>query len=372
MQKNAAAVLDVGSYSMKLIIGERGPNKTFKINYSEEFPYGGFSNGDFLEEDKLSSVIGVAIQRAELVLRDKIDRLFVGVPGEFTFSYCKNFSISLLKKKRVSDEDIAKLYDTAYAANNPEYKLITRAALYFVLSGGRKVSSALGHVSDSLGGIISFHLCKMSFIRLFAKALKSYGVGSVEYYPSYLAEALYLFEPCERDRGCTLVDIGYITSSFCSIMGNGTLFQKSFSLGGGYITAKLVEVFKIPYNAAEALKRQINVFFSPFNEACYEFEEAGKYYSIPVKKANNCVKTVLDEMAEQISKCMDEAIIGSSGENAVLSLTGGGISYMRGAKEYLGSRLGVPVQMIAPDLPVYDKPINSSLFSMLNMALNNK
>ena len=147
--------------------------------------------------------------------------------------------------------------------------------------------------------------------------------------------------------------------------------EKSFSLGGGYITAKLLNDFNLPFSAAEKLKRMVNVSYNPYEDARYEWEDGLKAYSVPVSKVNASVKEVLDALAEQVALCIEEGVVNYSG-NVVISLTGGGISYIRGAKEYLAGRLGAIIQTVTPNLPIYNKPINSSSFSLMDIALKNK
>ena len=81
------------------------------------------------------------------------------------------------------------------------------------------------------------------------------------------------------------------------------------------------------------------------------------------------MKEVLDAIAEQTARCIEEGVLNYNG-NITIYLTGGGISYIRGAKEYLSGRLGAIVKCVAPDIPLYDKPINSSVFSLMDAALS--
>ncbi|MBQ9709081.1 MAG: hypothetical protein IJV67_00475 [Clostridia bacterium] len=371
MRKNTVAVLDVGSSKLQLITGERGLNKTFLIKSSAETGYAGFSEASFFEPEKLSAAVQSVVKKAEAGLRNSIDELYVGVPGEFIASYCKFFNISLHKKKKITQEDVDKLYETAFTAKTQKYKLIARSAVNFILSGNRKVTSPKGQISDTLGGYLTFYLCDNNFLKIFDGALKSVGIKKIEYFPTSLAEVLYLFEPYERDMGGILLDIGYLTGTFSYFSGDGILFEKSFSLGGGYITAKLLNDFNLPFSAAEKLKRMVNVSYNPYEDARYEWEDGLKAYSVPVSKVNASVKEVLDALAEQVALCIEEGVVNYSG-NVVISLTGGGISYIRGAKEYLAGRLGAIIQTVTPNLPIYNKPINSSSFSLMDIALKNK
>lgn len=368
MRKKTAAVLNVGSSKLQLMEGERGLNKTFITNRFAEVGYEGFSQSSFFAVEDVGSAIRAAVKKAEAGYREKIETLYVGVPGEFIVSKSTFFNISLPRKKRITREDIEKLYNTAYTPNSKNFRLIARSAVSYILSGGRKVSTPEGQVSDTLGGTLVFYLCDARFIGIFDKALSEVGVRNVRYYPAALAEVMYLFEPYERDKGGILVDVGYLTTSFSCFLGNAITYGNSFSLGGGHISAQLLEDFNLSFAVANRLKEMVNISYNPYSGANYEFNMGNKFYSVPVTRANASVKSSLDRIAEEISKCIEEGVI-SRGGDIVISLTGGGVSYIRGAKEYLAGRLGAIVKIVAPKVPILGKPINSSLLSMMDLAL---
>ncbi|MBO7377617.1 MAG: hypothetical protein J6U35_01940 [Clostridia bacterium] len=370
MKKRSVAVLDVGSEKIRLMVGERGVNKTFVIKSSVDAQYDGYSDAVFYKPAELPRIIDALVNKAQSEIREKITSVCVGVPGEFIVSYCKEYKINFPKKKKITSEEVSKLYEAAFSAKSDKYKLITRSAIYYFLSGGRNVTEPKGLVSDSLGGNLTFYMCDVEFLKIFDKALKACGVTRVEYYPVSLAEVLYFFDNFERDKGGVLADVGYISSTVCYYSGDGILYEKSFSMGGGEITAELYGKFKIPFSAAEKLKRMINVSYNPYEEARYEVEDGGKIYSVPVSSANAAVKDALDRIAQNIAVFLDEVALPNTGSHA-LSLTGGGISYIRGAKEYVAARLGAVITTVAPDIPLFDKPANSSSFSLLDLALKN-
>lgn len=371
MRKKSAAILDVGSSALHFMVAERGLNGTFIIKNSAEAEYSGFSQQAFLDVSDVEKAITTVMKKACDGMDKGIEVLYVGVPADFTVSYCKYFNISLQKKKRITDEDVDKLYDTAFGAKPQRQKLIARSAVNYVLSGNRKVSNPVGEVSDTLGGFLSFTLCQVTFLKIFDSVLRANGVQRIEYFPASLAEVLYLFPPYERDKGGILLDVGYLTATFTYFSGDGILFERTFPLGGGYISAKLFNDFKLPFKVCEKLKRTVNIGYDPYTAAKYEIEDDNKLYSVSVHDVNSSVKEMLDAIAEQTAKCIEDGVINYNG-NVSLYLTGGGFSYIRGAKEYLSGRLGALVKSVAPDLPLFDKPINSSVFSLMDIALKDK
>jgi cell division ATPase FtsA len=190
-----------------------------------------------------------------------------------------------------------------------------------------------------------------------------------EYVSSSLAEAMYLFEPERRDRTVVLCDVGYITTSFSIIVGDGVIYQKSFSYGGGHIAGNLAEVLDIDFDIAEKLKRKVNLGNTAKEDESYSVIDGDKEYLFPVKKVNEIVLYSLDELCENIDLCV-KGFEEPLPDYIPLSLTGGGVTFIRGYREHMSNRLGMVIEPLAPNLPYMNKPTQSSYLALLDMALN--
>ena len=170
-----------------------------------------------------------------------------------------------------------------------------------------------------------------------------------------------------RDRIAVIADVGYITTTFSIIQGDGILFQKSFNFGGGYISAGLVESFSIDFEVAERLKRKVNLSCICSGNTFDVIDgENGEYY--PINDVKDSVKASLDMLCENLSIAFEESgyVIP---DYVPLYITGGGITYLRGAKEHVSNRLGMSVEVLAPKVPLMDKPCESTVLSLLDLAL---
>ena len=192
----------------------------------------------------------------------------------------------------------------------------------------------------------------------------------MEFVSSALAEALYLVEPETRDRIAVIADVGYISTTFTIIQGDGLLYQKSFAYGGGYITAAITEKFQTEFDVAEKIKRKVNLSRLTSSSALDVIDaENGQYYGI--EEIKHTVLSSLEVLCENLS----DAIEGSGyniPEYVPLMITGGGITYLRGAKEHLSNRLGMSVEILAPKVPLMDKPTESTILSLVDIALEQK
>lgn len=370
VKKKEVAVLDIGSYKITVIVGERGINNTFNIKGTGEVEYTGFSDGEFFEPDDVKNAIALAIANAETSSHSKISHLYVGVPGEFTSVICRECNINFPKRKRVTEQDINQLF---YVGNiyrkHPTHTVINNTPIYFTLDDSRKIIDPCGMTSTRLGGYISYVLAENNFLDFIENILEELGVRSAEYISSALAESMYLFDTEIRDRYALLLDCGYLTSSVMLVRGDGLLFLKTFSIGGGHIMGDLAECLRISLSQAENLKRKV-VLSIDAGESDY-YEVAGKDYLMPIsaKTANEIVKARVDHIASMVLKCISKCEY-EIPDYIPLYLTGGGLSYMRGARDYFSKKIGRRVEIISPSLPNLNRPHFSSTFGLLDMALD--
>ena len=365
MRKKQIAVIDVGSSKITAIIGERGVNNTFLIKARKEYNYEGFADGEFFDEANVKRILFSAAEFIGGLIDKKDARVFVSVPGEFTKVYVKSSQISFNCKKRITDADVDSLFDAAFVSSSAKYSLINRSAIVYELDDYRRLANPIGATSEILKGKLSFILCDNAFLNTFKSTLKAAGIEDVECVSSALAEVMYLIEPESRDRIVMLLDVGYITSTFSLVQGDGILYQRSFSFGGGYITAALTQKFDLDFNIAEELKRKVNL--SAVSDKDYELIWLSDNSYQNSETARLSVKESLDGLCEEIEKCIEDSGY-TVPEYVPLLITGGGISYLRGAKAHIANRTGLKVETVAPKVPLMDKPTESSALSLLNLT----
>ncbi len=370
IKKKEVAVLDIGSYKITVIVAERGINNTFNIKGTGEVEYTGFSDGQFFEPNDVKNAIALAIANAETSAHIKISHLYIGVPGEFTSVICRECNINFPKRKKVLEQDINQLF---YVGNiyrkHPTHTVINNTPIYFTLDDSRKIIDPVGMASSRLGGYISYVLAENNFLDFIEGILEELGIKSAEYISSCLAESMYLFDAEIRDRYALLLDCGYLTSSVMLIRGDGLLFLKTFSIGGGHIMGDLAECLRISISQAENLKRKVVLSIDATDSDYYEV--AGKDYLMPIsaKTANEIVKARVDHIASMVLKCLNKCEY-EIPDYIPMYLTGGGLSYMRGARDYFSKKIGRRVEIVSPTLPNLNRPHFSSTFGLLDMALD--
>lgn len=364
MTQDNVAILDFGSSSITVLIGQRGVNNTLDICGKGETEYAGFCEGEFFRPDLLGQAIAHAMNTAETMAKCKINKIYVGVPGDFTVCVCKDVELNFGNDKhKITESNINELHELGENFDDPSLVLINVQPIYYTLSNERRLIEPVGLNSAKLSGHISYLLAEAKFINEINAILNSLDIEA-EYVSSILAETLFLFDEIRRDQYVVLVDIGYITTSVAVARGDGILSLNTFSLGGGNITGDLANYYKISFAEAEALKRKVALTLSMGADDVYEV--SAKYNAATV---NAIVAARIGTIAKTVLKClnMNQYVIP---DNVPYSLTGGGISYMRGAKEILADKLNRNVEIVAPRIPQMEIPAWSSTLGLLDLAIN--
>ena len=367
MQKKGVAVIDIGSSKMSSFIGERGVNKTFVIKGFKEVEYSGYVSNEFLDVRETVSALKQMADNIK-VSSNTVKKVFVGVPGGFTKNVVRDSQLSFSKKRKITDKEINMLYEAGLDAKITGAKVINRSAILYELDDFRKTPAVFGEISATLKGRVSYVLCSDYFIKIIGDTLKKCGFNEVEFISVPLAESLYLVDFETRDRLAIILDVGYISSTFTIVQGDGILYQRSFDFGGGFITAELTEAFAIDFDLAEKLKRKATISVVSSDSDNYEIihGDHGLYFN--KNEVKKVILSALDDISQNIDECIRNSRIDLP-EYIPLLVTGGGISYLRGAKERISDRLNLVVDMVVPSVPLFDKPNNSSYLAVLNLAL---
>lgn len=371
VRNKSVTVLDIRSSEICAAIAEKGVNNTFIIKSKYSKSYEGFADGGILDVDDFISAIRTAVGNVVPSLDVPLKRIFVSVPDEFCQVVQTDKVLSFNSSQRISPRHLKAVAESSKPKVGEGEAIIKCGALYYVLSDKRKLVNPLGMVTDSLRARLSFFKCKTVFSDTVGRALKGLiPVKEICWLPQSYIEGQYLFEPEMRDGYSVLFDLGFISSSFSVVCGNGIAFSEAFSIGIGHIAVLLMEALDIPYAAAEELMKKVNLNAKDTSPTVCEYSENGREYKYSAVELRELIKEGLDGICEMIETCLQSFSLKDL-TGAPIAITGEGVGVIRGTIEHFSSRLVTPFEVTAPRLPYYDKPQFSSLFSLLHAALEN-
>ncbi len=358
-------VLDVSSRLISAMVGMKKAQSVFCIKSVAEREHAGYEQGEWFDADDTRSVAISVLKEAMRNAESRSKRIFIGVPAEFTTVVKKDVAITLDRERRIIDADIDFLLKKGDTFEGSNYALINSSAISFSINTSDKLyRDVRGLVASKVVGTISYILCEKGFVRFFDEIVASLGFKDVKYISTAWAEGITLFEKEERDEPYALVDIGYISSSMIIGRGEGVEVMKSFSLGGGHISADMCEAIDIDFELAEKARELVDLNLNYQDNEILVGDGEQVIYGV---EASEVVKAKLDLFAEIIYGILEESNV-KLPPYAPLYLTGEGVASIRGVKKYLSSTLGMNVDIVMPKLPGYAKPCNSTKISLLVIA----
>lgn len=371
--KNSVAIVDIGSTSVVTMIGEHGVNNTFNISGKGEIFYAGFQNTEFLEPENLKLVIANSISNAEISSDKKVYEVYVGVPGEFCSCVTKSINLTFPKYKKITEFDVQNIFDTGNDFyTDPMFKVINKSVIYYEIDGSKRVIDPIGMKAKTVTGVVSFVLARKSFTNSLKSIFAELKIMVKGFISANLAEGLYLFDPKMRDKYSILVDVGYITTNVAIFRGNGLLFLNSFSMGGGYITADLLECLKISFAEAEKLKRKIILGWRAGPRDVYEIEGSdGHIQTYSAAACNDIVSDRIEMICDYIQKCLDNCVYALP-EFLPINFTGGGFNFIKGIKSVVSNKLKRKVNLVSPTYPNISSPDYSSEVGLMYLALHDE
>lgn len=326
--KKIEYILDVGSSKISLFAFSAVKNNPVILASSEEL-YDGFMDGEFFEPTQITDVIQKLMMDLSLKLNVKIKKVYVGVPSEFSVCVCKRKVRKYVNVQKITSSKVEELFDGIDEFKGTDgYKLITASPMQYQLDSGLKTLNPEGKRSSQVIMDGSYILVKNSFIERFDKVLHNLGVEIVEYVSTILGQALLCINSLEPLSPIAVVDIGHITTSVAIIKGEGLALLSSFSLGGGHITADIMQLLQKSFKDAELIKRKVSLTIKPQKDEKYIINNGGEIVSSHIQITNDIVKSRIENIAQIIDNVLD---IDEAFKNIPIYITGNGICNIRGA-----------------------------------------
>ncbi len=364
MAKKSVAVLDIRSSEVAVFIGERGVNHTFVFQASKTEPYGGYEDGAFYDVGELSRAVLRALDGVEQICGERCRTLYVGVPGEFTTVIPKEQDIGFPKRVKIGDKQIRALFESG-KEELKGHRFMRVSSMIFTTADNRRVADPTGLYSTGLSGVLSYFYCTEYFANTLEEIFSKRKI-TLRFLPAQLAMACYLIPPETRDEYALFLDVGFLSSTVCLLLGNGILVQRTYWAGQGQIAVRLMQKFRLPYEAAVALLSRSNLYLKK-DAGKQEFLFRGATYEIPTDALLDEVKAGLDEICERVALFLEDCS-GKELDYKPLYVTGEGIEGIRGALEHMTKRLNCVCEQVAPDLPYYNRPSMSSRIALTDMA----
>lgn len=370
MTKDCVTVVEIGSSKLSCVVAQSGVNGIFNIKAKASVEYAGFFEGEFIEKNQLEDAVRELFAQITAVYKRPIEKIFVGIPAEFSQVASAKEQINFKFKRSVKQKDIDALSEAASNKISVEnMEILSANPIYFTLDDNRTTHDPLKIKASKISAEFSIVLAQSAFIEIFNRIWTRLGIEQVEYLSEPLCEAMIVLEKEERERTCIVIDVGARSTSVAFVKGAGLANLTSFSMGGSHITSDLSEACGIAYHDARNLKKEIVLSLRGGDDDFYELNTfGGKIAKIPLNFANEVVSYRIELIAQTVNECI-RLFANEYVPYYPVYLCGAGISKIRGGKDYFAKCIGRNIAYGKPPIPAMDKPENASMLGLVAKAL---
>ena len=359
--KTSVAAIDFGTSKIVTLVADNSGTQRCDIVGAGIAPYDGYLEEGWNNPGELDDAIRKSIEEAESQSHRKIREINVGVPGAFTRVYATEATVDISgADPRIQADDVKRIF--AEARKNLDQipgVVVHSSPAWFMVDEGKKTLEPVGLKGRQLRGLISFVVASQFFVDEVNTRLRDMSITASGFYSTPAGEAMLYLPEEDRDRTAVLIDIGYLNTEVIVVEGDALIYHDMIDVGGGNIAADIAIGLDIPLSAAESIKRQY-VYGMASADTTYDVPgmDGQKPLSFTREQVAEIVDARVDEIAELIRASLDDSGI-KLGNWSNVYLTGGGLSFNRGGRDYLAGKLERPVR----DTPKRTTKLNSHAFS---------
>lgn len=325
--KNLTYILDIGSSKISLLACHTQKGKALVVS-SINHAYDGFMDGEFFSTEQVGEVINNLITQMHERTGKAINHIHIGVPSEFCACVCKRVTRNFVPARKVDEQLVATMFDgIGDFAKKDEYIVASFSPLQYVIDGVITSELTSKRISQFVMDC-SYILVKKQFVELLQAMLNEYGIKDIDFVSTALAQAQFAMQRCESNiKPIAIVDIGHISTSVAIAKGEGLLMLSSFSLGGGHITADLMQLNNFSYAEADSVKRKVCLTIQSKKDERYIIYNGAKPIKSLINITNDIVKARIENIANVVNRVLS---VDDSFKNLPIYLTGDGVCNFRG------------------------------------------
>lgn len=364
------AALDIGSSKVCCIIAKISRDKKINIVGYGYNASKGIKNGFITDINQATLSICNAVESAEQMANERIDRVIVNVSGDKTKSIIKSSSIQINKNRPVSENDINKVIEKGIGKINVEdNELIHCLPTSYRLNGGEEIKDPRNIFGETLSVDILLGLIPELNFRNIATVIENSHLEIAEKSFSAYASALACMVEDEREIGATLIDIGGGTTSIATFRNGYPVNFSSIGVGGNNITNDIAWGLTTSFTHAERLKTLHGCAFLTSQDSAETLniypvgeEDDSSIRQVPKSDLIEIITPRVEEIFELINDKLNEHGLEDASSHRVI-LTGG-TSQLPGIREVASMVLDKQVRLSKPrNLINLPESLNTPAFS---------
>jgi len=257
MMNEKIAILDLGSYKIKILVISLNKNNYIDIHSKYSTFSSGIKKGNVVDIEKLSKQIKFCLSSIEKEINQKISEIYVGINSiDFnflTFGLSRNIGSYEIEEKK----DLQNLINLAFGIFKDNLK--TNKVIHFLNSGfyldkKNYVENPLGLRSKTLDINFSFLSLDKNIILNYNKAIVKAGLNIKKYFYSPFATSILSSDQDTIEKGFTNIDFGFDKTCITFFENSKLLYSNIIPIGSNHINNDLIRAAGVNKDLAEKIK----------------------------------------------------------------------------------------------------------------------
>lgn len=357
MIEDKIAILDLGSYKIKILVISLNKNNYIDIHSKFSTFSSGIKRGNVVDIEKLSGQIKYCLSSIEKEINHKISEIYIGINSiDFnflTFSLSRNIGSYEIEEKK----DLQNLINLAFGIfkdNSKTNKVIHFLNSGFYLDKKNYVENPLGLRSKTLDINFSFLSLDKNIILNYNKAITNAGLKIKKYFYSPFATSILSSDQDTIEKGFTNIDFGFDKTCITFFENSKLLYSNIIPIGSNHINNDLIKAAGVNKDLAEKIKLNYdNILENNFDSSILIGKNDRKISSeIIIKIIDARLEEIVDHIYKNILYCRS---LNRSARKIIV--TGGGAE-LKILSSKLSKKLNTDVDYAKQTFPIKNTEFN--------------
>ncbi|MCO6263771.1 cell division protein FtsA [Staphylococcus epidermidis] len=370
MEEHYYVSIDIGSSSVKTIVGEKFHNGINVIGTGQTYT-SGIKNGLIDDFDIARQAIKDTIKKASIASGVDIKDVFLKLPIIGTEVYDESNEIEFYEDTEIDGTHIESVLEGIRDKNDvPETEVINVFPIRFVVDKDNEVSDPkeliARHSLKVDAGVIAI---PKSILINMIKCVEACGVDVLDVYSDAYNYGSIL-TPTEKELGACVIDIGEDLTQVAFYERGELVDAESIEMAGRDITDDIAQGLNTTYDTAEKVKHQ-------YGHAFYDSASDQDVFSVDQVDSDEHVQYTQKDLSDFIEQRVEDIFfevfdvlqeLGLTKVNGGFVVTGGSANLL-GVKELLQDMVSEKVRIHTPSQMGIRKPEFSSAISTISSSI---
>lgn len=370
MEEHYYVSIDIGSSSVKTIVGEKFHNGINVIGTGQTYT-SGIKNGLIDDFDIARQAIKDTIKKASIASGVDIKDVFLKLPIIGTGVYDESNEIEFYEDTEIDGTHIESVLEGIRDKNDvPETEVINVFPIRFVVDKDNEVSDPkeliARHSLKVDAGVIAI---QKSILINMIKCVEACGVDVLDVYSDAYNYGSIL-TPTEKELGACVIDIGEDLTQVAFYERGELVDAESIEMAGRDITDDIAQGLNTTYDTAEKVKHQ-------YGHAFYDSASDQDVFSVDQVDSDEHVQYTQKDLSDFIEQRVEDIFfevfdvlqeLGLTKVNGGFVVTGGSANLL-GVKELLQDMVSEKVRIHTPSQMGIRKPEFSSAISTISSSI---